>query len=67
MENAPEDIALAVELIRQLENLEYPEESILQAMILVCKDTLEKLPDQESRKAWQNKLSQAFQDKQSLN
>ena len=28
MEGASEEIALAVEIIRQLENLEYPEDSI---------------------------------------
>lgn len=59
MEGASEEIALAVELIRQLENLDYPEESILQAMILVCKDTLQKLPE-DRRIYWQKKLSESF-------
>ncbi|WP_067515146.1 hypothetical protein [Endozoicomonas ascidiicola] len=56
MEGAPEDIALAVEIIRQLENLNYSEESILQAMIMIFRDTLNKLPDDDSRKYWQQKL-----------
>ena len=56
MEGAPEDIALAVEIIRQLENLDYSEESILKAMILIFKDTLNKLPDDESREHWQQAL-----------
>lgn len=59
MEGASEEIALAVEIIRQLENLEYPEDSILQAMILVCKDTLQKLPE-DRRIFWQQTLSKAF-------
>ena len=59
MEGTSEEIALAVEIIRQLENLEYPEESILQAMVLVCKDTLQKLPE-DRRIHWQQKLSEAF-------
>ena len=60
MEGASEDIALAVEIIRQLENLEYPEDSILQAMIYVCQDTLKKLPDAQ-REFWREKLEQTFQ------
>ncbi len=56
MDGAPEDIALAVEIIRQLEKLDYPEESILRAMIHVCQDTLNKLPNDETRKLWQQKL-----------
>lgn len=59
MEGSSEDIALAVEIIRQLENLEYPEESILQAMIYVCKDTLQKLPE-DRRQYWLQKLSVSF-------
>lgn len=62
MTDTPEDIALAVEIIRQLENLEYPEEAILQAMIHVCKDTLNKLPDRESKRHWQNKIILAMTD-----
>ena len=59
MEGASEDIALAVEIIRQLENLEYPEESILQAMVHVCRDTLQKLPE-DRRQYWLQKLSNSF-------
>ena len=56
MEGAPEDIALAVEIIRQLENLAYPEESILKAMVHVCQDTLNKLPDDGTREYWRQTL-----------
>ena len=56
MKGSSEDIALAVEIIRQLENLDYPAESILQAMVHVCKDTLKKLPDEQSQQHWQQKL-----------
>ena len=65
MEGASEDIALAVEIIRQLENLEYPEESILQAMIMVCQDTLQKLPE-DRRQYWQQKLSGSFPSEEIL-
>ena len=61
MDNSPEDISLAVEIIRQLENLEYPEESILQAMIYICQDTLKKLPEGDHREIWRQKLACAFQ------
>ncbi|WP_263080537.1 hypothetical protein [Endozoicomonas sp. Mp262] len=67
MEDTPEDIALAVEIIRQLENLAYPEEAILQAMIYVCKDTLNKLPDQASKAHWRNKITLALADSSSPN
>ena len=60
MNDAPEDITLAVEIIRQLENLNYPEDAILQAMIYVCQDTLKKLPDQDSRERWRNKIIMAL-------
>lgn len=56
MDGAPEEIALAVEIIRQLENLDYPHESILKAMGHVCVDTLNKLPDDRSRQYWQQIL-----------
>ena len=56
MESLSEDIALAVELIRQLENLEYPEQSILSAMIYVTKDTLNKLPDNGLREYWRQRF-----------
>ena len=52
MDGAPEEIALAVEIIRQLENLDYPHESILKAMGHVCVDTLNKLPNDRSRQYW---------------
>ena len=56
MEGAPEDITLAVEIIRQLENLAYPEESILKAMVHVCQDTLNKLPNDGTREYWRQTL-----------
>ena len=56
MDGTPEDIALAVEIIRQLENLDYPYESILKAMGHVCVDTLNKLPDDRKRQYWQQIL-----------
>ncbi len=62
MNDTPEDVALAVEIIRQLENLNYPEEAILQAMIYVCQDTLKKLPDNNLREQWRNKIIMALTD-----
>ena len=56
MDGTPEDIALAVEIIRQLENLDYPEESILRAMVHICQDTLNKLPNDGTRELWRQKL-----------
>ncbi|WP_448216024.1 hypothetical protein [Endozoicomonas sp. 2B-B] len=51
----PEDIALAIEIIRQLENLNYQPETILQAMMHICRDSLGKLPEQE-KEQWRAKL-----------
>lgn len=62
MDGAPEDIALAVEIIRQLENLDYPEESILRAMIHICQDTLNKLPNDEAREFWRQRLITKLMD-----
>ncbi len=56
MENTSEDIALAVEIILQLEKLEYPEKSILQAMIYIFQDTLKKLPSEKEKKDWQQRI-----------
>ncbi len=56
MDDAPEDIALAVEIIRQLENLDYSRESILKAMVHICNDTLNKLPDNGPRAYWRQQL-----------
>ncbi|MGI9280070.1 MAG: hypothetical protein ACR2PX_10640 [Endozoicomonas sp.] len=55
LDQLPEDIALAIEMIRQLENLNYQPETILQAMLHVSKDALGKLPEQE-REQWQKRL-----------
>ncbi|WP_257263513.1 hypothetical protein [Endozoicomonas sp. ONNA2] len=56
LDGAPEDIALAVEIIRQLENLDYPEENILRAMVHICQDTLNKLPNDGTREFWRQRL-----------
>ncbi|WP_422450104.1 MULTISPECIES: hypothetical protein [unclassified Endozoicomonas] len=56
MDGASEDIALAVEIIRQLENLNYPEENILKAMVHICQDTLNKLPNDGTREFWRQRL-----------
>ena len=56
MDGASEDIALAVEIIRQLENLNYPEENILKAMVHICQDTLNKLPNNGTREFWRQRL-----------
>ena len=56
MDEAPEDIALAVEIIRQLEILDYPEENILMAMVHICQDTLNKLPNDGTREFWRQRL-----------
>lgn len=55
MDNLPEEMTLAIEIIRQLENLDYPPETILQAMAIICQDTLNKLSDSD-RKKWQQFL-----------
>ena len=62
MDGVSEDISLAVEIIRQLENLDYPAEHILKAMIHVCRDTLNKLPNNEAREFWQKHLIEEFLD-----
>ncbi|WP_034832890.1 hypothetical protein [Endozoicomonas numazuensis] len=56
LDQLPEDIALAIEVIRQLENLNYPPETILKAMLMVCKDSLGKLPERE-RESWKARLT----------
>lgn len=55
MDNMPEEMTLAIEIIRQLENLDYPPETILQAMTIICQDTLNKLSE-DDRKKWQQFL-----------
>ncbi len=62
MDGAPEDISLAVEIIRQLENLEYQEENILKAMIHICQDTLNKLPNDGTREFWRQRLVAELMD-----
>ena len=61
MDKAPEEIELAVEIIRQLENLDYTAETILQAMAIICRDTLGKLPEEEQPK-WRNYLQNHLND-----
>ena len=55
MDNMSEEMTLAIEIIRQLENLDYPPETVLQAMTIICQDTLNKLSD-DDRKKWQQFL-----------
>ena len=55
MDNLPEEMTLAIEIIRQLENLDYPPETILQAMAIICQDTLNKLSESDKKK-WQQFL-----------
>ncbi|WP_257294990.1 hypothetical protein [Endozoicomonas sp. YOMI1] len=62
MDRASEDIALAVEIIRQLENLNYPEENILMAMVHICQDTLNKLPNDGTREFWRQRLIAELMD-----
>lgn len=62
MSNAPDDIGLAVEIIRQLENLDYHEKDILQAMIYICQDTLKKLPNREAREEWRKRITLEIAD-----
>ena len=59
-DEAPEHVKLAVELIRQLENMKYPEEAVVEAALLIMQDTLNKM-DQEERLVWRNRLSRIFE------
>ena len=59
MDHESEYMALAVEIIRQLENLDYSVACILQAMIIVCEDTLNKLPP-EQQETWQKKFEESL-------
>ncbi|MRI33503.1 hypothetical protein EOPP23_10950 [Endozoicomonas sp. OPT23] len=58
-EQLPEDVALAVEIIRQIENLGYDADTVLKAMSHICLDTLAKLSE-EDRLNWQKKLCQSL-------
>ncbi len=55
-DDAPEHVQLAVDLIRQMENLGFPNETVLEACLLVTQDTLNKL-GREDRLAWRSRLS----------
>ncbi|MCL6270896.1 DUF2496 domain-containing protein [Sansalvadorimonas sp. 2012CJ34-2] len=55
-EEAPEHVRLAVDMIRQMENLEFSENTILEASLLVIQDTLNKLPS-DQRLHWRQRLS----------
>ncbi|MGI9273494.1 MAG: DUF2496 domain-containing protein [Endozoicomonas sp.] len=61
MDKGPEEIELAVEIIRQLENLDYSPETILQAMAIICRDTLGKLPEEE-RPKWRDCFQKHLND-----
>ncbi len=56
-EQLPDDVTLAVEIIRQIENLGYDPDTVLKAMSHICLDTLAKLSEEESHN-WQKKLCQ---------
>ena len=49
VDDLPEEMALAIEIIRQLENLDYRPETIIQAMTIVCQDTLNRLSDDDCK------------------
>ena len=55
-DDAPEHVQLAVDMIRQIENLEFPNETVLEACLLVIQDTLNKLEGND-RVAWRTRLS----------
>ncbi|CAM3601333.1 DUF2496 domain-containing protein [Parendozoicomonas haliclonae] len=55
-DNAPEHVQLAVDMIRQMENLDFPNETVLEACLLVMQDTLNKM-GREDRVAWRTRLS----------
>ncbi|WP_281646699.1 DUF2496 domain-containing protein [Parendozoicomonas sp. Alg238-R29] len=56
MDDAPEHVKLAVDMIRQMENLNFPNETVLEACLLVIQDTLNKL-ESNDRLFWRNRLS----------
>ena len=55
-DEAPDHVKLAVDMIRQIEHLQFPEETVLEASLLVIQDTLNKLPG-DHRLLWRQKLS----------
>ncbi len=57
---ASDEVELAVEIIRQLENLDFSEQTILQAMVHVCRDTLNKV-DGERQQMLREELLHALQ------
>ncbi|PVZ72358.1 hypothetical protein [Pelagibaculum spongiae] len=60
MNQTSDEVELAVEIIRQLENLDFSEQTILQAMVHVCRDTLNKL-ESEQQQTLREELLQALQ------
>ena len=56
VDEAPEHVKLAVDMIRQMENLNFANETVLEACLLVIQDTLNKLKT-EDRIFWRNRLS----------
>ena len=54
-EEEPEHVKLAVDMIRQMENLDFPEDTVLEACLLVMQDTLNKLPG-DHRLEWRQRL-----------
>ncbi len=55
IEEAPEHVKLAVDMIRQMENLGFENETVLEGCLLVIQDTLNKL-DSTDRQSWRNRM-----------
>ena len=58
-EDVPEHVRLAVEIIRQVENLNFAEDVVAEAMVLILQDAVAKMPE-EHRIRWKNRLSRIF-------
>ncbi len=59
-ENASDHVMLAVEIIRQIENMQVADETAVEAVMLVIQDILNKMP-REERLIWRNRLSRTFE------
>ncbi len=55
-DDAPEHVQLAVNMIQQMERLDFPDETILEACLLVIQDTLNNM-NREERVTWRIRLS----------
>ena len=56
LNDAPDHVKLAVDMICQMENLQFAEETVLEACLLVIQDTLNKLSG-EDQLLWRQRLS----------